>query len=135
MVGKIVSDCLRYVKYYFAALRGAMTLAEYVTKVMDEQGLNPSEVERRSGNNISDAQVRNIMNGTTTNPRLNSLLVLAEGLGVNPVDLFKAAAGIEEDMSAYHGFIPVGYFAPYSDASELWTTLHRYMRDASRKKK
>ena len=101
MVGKIVSDWLRYVKYYFAALRGAMTLAEYVTKVMDEQGLNPSDVERRTGNNISDAQVRNIMNGTTTNPRLNTLLVLAEGLGVNPVDLFKAAAGIEEDMSAY----------------------------------
>jgi transcriptional regulator with XRE-family HTH domain len=101
MVGKIVYDCLRYVKYYFAALRGAMTLAEYVTKVMDEQGLNPSDVERRAGNNISDAQVRNIMNGTTTNPRLNTLLVLAEGLGVNPVDLFKAAAGIEEDMSAY----------------------------------
>ena len=101
MVGKIVSDWLRYVKYYFAALRGAMTLAEYVTKVMDEQGLNPSDVERRTGNAISDAQVRNIMNGTTTNPRLNTLLVLAEGLGVNPVDLFKAAAGIEEDMSAY----------------------------------
>lgn len=40
-----------------------------------------------------------------------------------------------EDMSAYHGFIPVGYFAPYGDASELWTTLHQYMREASRKKK
>jgi transcriptional regulator with XRE-family HTH domain len=101
MVSKIVYDCLHYVKYYFAALRGAMTLAEYVTKVMDEQGLNPSDVERRTGNAISDAQVRNIMNGTTTNPRLNTLLVLAEGLGVNPVDLFKAAAGIEEEMSAY----------------------------------
>lgn len=40
-----------------------------------------------------------------------------------------------EEMSAYHGFIPVGYFAPYSDASELWTTLHQYMRDASHKKR
>ncbi len=39
-----------------------------------------------------------------------------------------------EDMSAYHDFIPVGYFAPYSDASELWTTLHQQMRDASHKK-
>jgi transcriptional regulator with XRE-family HTH domain len=78
-----------------------MTLAEYVTKVMTEQGLNPSEVERRSGKKITDAHVRNIMNGTTTNPRLNVLLALAEGLGVSPVDLFKAAAGIEEDLSAY----------------------------------
>jgi hypothetical protein len=66
-----------------------MTLAEYVTKVMDEQGLNPSDVERRTDNNIRDAQVRNIMNGTTTNPRFNTLLLLAEGLGVNPVDCLK----------------------------------------------
>src|ERR1700741_4602389 len=101
MVGKIVSDCLRYVKYYFAALRGAMTLAEYVTKVMDEQGLNPSDVERRTGNTIRHAQERNIMTGTTPNPRLNTLLILAEELGINPVDLFKAAAGIEKDVSAY----------------------------------
>jgi transcriptional regulator with XRE-family HTH domain len=78
-----------------------MTLAEYVTKVMDEQGLNPSEVERRSGKKITDAHVRNIKSGKTTNPRLDILLGLAEGLGVNPVDLFKAAAGIEEDLSAY----------------------------------
>lgn len=102
MVSEIVSDCFDYVKYYFAARWRAMTLAEYVTKVMDEQGLNPSAVERRSEKKITDAHVRNIMNGTTTNPRLNILLGLAEGLGVNPVDLFKAAAGIEEDLSAYH---------------------------------
>ena len=78
-----------------------MTLAEYVTQVMKEQDLKPGEVERKSGKKVTDSHVKNIMNGTTTNPTLNILLGLAEGLGVNPVDLFKAAAGIEEDLSAY----------------------------------
>lgn len=29
------------------------------------------------------------------------MLALAEGLGVDPVEVFKAAAGIQEDLSAY----------------------------------
>lgn len=78
-----------------------MTLAEYVTQVMDEQDLTPGDVERRSKKKVTDSHVKNIMNGSTTNPSLNVMLGLAEGLGVNPVDLFKAAANIEEDLSAY----------------------------------
>ena len=78
-----------------------MNLAEFVTKVMDEQGLTPGEVEKRSKKKVTDSHVKNIMNGVTTNPTLNIMLGLAEGLGVNPVDLFKAAANIQEDLSAY----------------------------------
>lgn len=78
-----------------------MTLAKYVSQVMDEQGLTPGDVERRSKKKVTDSHVKNIMNGITTNPSLNIILGLAEGLGVNPVDLFKAAANIEEDLSAY----------------------------------
>ena len=78
-----------------------MTLAEYVQKIMDEQRLKAADVERRSGNQITDSHVKNIVNGVTTNPSLKAMLGLAEGLGVDPVEVFKAAAGIQEDLSAY----------------------------------
>lgn len=78
-----------------------MTLAEYVTQVMEEQDLTPGDVERRSNKKVTDSHVKNIMSGSTTNPSLNIMLGLAAGLRVSPVDLFKAAANIEDDLSAY----------------------------------
>lgn len=71
-----------------------MTFAEYVQRVMDEKGLSALEVERRSKNKITDGHVKNILKGKTTNPTLKIMLGLAEGLGVDPVELFKFASSL-----------------------------------------
>jgi transcriptional regulator with XRE-family HTH domain len=71
-----------------------MGLAEYVKRVMDAKGLSASEVERKSANRITDGHVKNILSGKTTNPTLKVLLGLAEGLDVDPYEVFGAAAQI-----------------------------------------
>jgi transcriptional regulator with XRE-family HTH domain len=48
------------------------------------------------GNKITDTYVTNIVRGTSSNLTIEKLLALAEGLGVDKVELFKVAAGIEE---------------------------------------
>lgn len=72
-----------------------MKLSEYVQKVMDDKGLSALEVERRSNNKITDGHVQNIQKGKTTNLNQSTLLALAEGLGVDPVELFKVSAGLQ----------------------------------------
>jgi transcriptional regulator with XRE-family HTH domain len=75
------------------------TLSEYVNRVMEEKNIKALDVEARSieaGNKITDTYVTNIMRGTSSNLTIEKLLALAEGLGVDKVELFKVAAGIEE---------------------------------------
>lgn len=71
------------------------SLSEYVTRIMKEKNLWPTEVARRSKGAIGDSHVSNVMNGVTTNLTLERLKGLAVGLDVDPVELFKVAARIE----------------------------------------
>ena len=71
-----------------------MDLAEYVKRVMEEKGLSALAVERKSSNKITDGHVKNILSGKTTNPTLKILLGLAEGLDVDPYEVFGTAAQI-----------------------------------------
>src|SRR6266699_681822 len=67
-------------------------------------------------------------------PWSNILEVDQVHYGFRQVDGVRLRLPAGEEVSAFHDFIPVGYYAPYSNASELWTTLHQQMRDASHKK-
>jgi transcriptional regulator with XRE-family HTH domain len=67
------------------------TLAQYVTRIMKGRGLNPRDVEARSGKTIADAYVTKIMKGTATNPSILKLKSLAVGLGVDEDEVFKVA--------------------------------------------
>ena len=71
-----------------------MTLAEFVDLKMKEKGLTRLELERRSG--VTDSHIGAVLSGKTQNPSLNTLLALAKGLDVHPIEVFKAAAGVEE---------------------------------------
>lgn len=67
------------------------TLAEYVTRIMDEKGLKVADIERRSGGEIADSYITKIMRGTSKNPTIDKLKILAQGLGVDEDEIFQVA--------------------------------------------
>jgi transcriptional regulator with XRE-family HTH domain len=76
-----------------------MSLAEYVQRIMDEKGLKAGQVAKRSKGGIGDSHVTNIINGTTTNLTLERIKALALGLGVDPTEVFRAAIGVETELT------------------------------------
>jgi len=70
------------------------TLAEYVARILEERGLKPSDVEKRSGHQITDGYVNNILSGKQKNLSIDKLVALATGLGVAPQDILFAATGL-----------------------------------------
>lgn len=73
-----------------------MNLADFVRLKMKEKNLSALDIERNSGKMISDGYVANVLAGKADNPTLRILLGLAKGLDVHPVEVFKAAAEVEE---------------------------------------
>jgi transcriptional regulator with XRE-family HTH domain len=69
------------------------TLAQRVKRLMTERRLNAAEVAKRSGNAITDSYVDHLAVGRYTNLSVEKLKALAEGLGDDPVNLFRVAAG------------------------------------------
>ena|SRR5262245_33140900 len=73
-----------------------MTLAEYVSRVMDERNLIPAEVARRSQGSLTANYVSKIMHGDVQNPSIPKLKALAKAIGSNENDLLRVA-GVEFD--------------------------------------
>lgn len=67
------------------------TLSEYLDRVMRLKGLNPPDVQDSCG--IAESYIRRILSGTVTNLTVKTIATLAEGLEVDPVDLFVASYG------------------------------------------
>jgi transcriptional regulator with XRE-family HTH domain len=94
-IGEILNHCLRQCQSQNAGVsKPVETLAQYVTRIMQEKNLRPKDVERRSGDEIDDAYVIKIMKGITTNPSISKTQALAQGLGVDEDDLFRVARGL-----------------------------------------
>jgi transcriptional regulator with XRE-family HTH domain len=72
---------------------GMETLAQYLKRVMKQKNLGVRDVERNSGKKIHNSQVSKILNGVNTNPSLDTLLALAEGLQVHPSEMISALSG------------------------------------------
>ncbi|HLG17753.1 MAG TPA: helix-turn-helix transcriptional regulator [Blastocatellia bacterium] len=68
-------------------------LRSYVRRVMRQKGLTLRDIEHRSGERITDGYVSGIIAGTAKNPSVEKLKALADGLGVDVVELFNAACG------------------------------------------
>jgi transcriptional regulator with XRE-family HTH domain len=93
--GEILNHCLQQCQSQNAGVsKPVETLAQYVTRVMQEKKLRPKDVERRSGGEIDDAYVIKIMKGITTNPSISKTQALAQGLGVDEEELFRVARGL-----------------------------------------
>lgn len=68
-------------------------LATFVRETMKDKGLDPPTVARRSGDTISPAYVRQIVNRVQRNVSVDRLVGLARGLSVPVKEVMRAAAG------------------------------------------
>ena len=76
-----------------------MKLSDLVRLRMAEKGMNKVEVERKGG--LTDTTVSAVLSGTATNPTLKTLLGLATALEIDPVEIFKAAAEVDEPEDSW----------------------------------
>jgi transcriptional regulator with XRE-family HTH domain len=68
-------------------------LREYLQQFFDQTDLPKLLVEKRSGGKIKDSSIEDILNGRTKSISVEKLNALAEGLGVDAIELFKIASG------------------------------------------
>ena len=77
------------------------SLREHIARIMKEKGLRVRDIRRRSAGTITESYISEILKGVAANPSVEKLAALARGLGVDPVELFRAASGgsVGEDES------------------------------------
>jgi transcriptional regulator with XRE-family HTH domain len=68
-------------------------LRAYVRAVMEQKGLSEWQVEKRAKGKIKDSYVKDILSGKTKSISVEKLNALAEGLGVDGIELYRAASG------------------------------------------
>lgn len=78
-----------------------MDLATFVRLTMKEKNLSNVDIERNSDNMITDTYVATVLAGNAPNPTVRVLMGLAKGLDVHPIELFKAAASVEEPTDSW----------------------------------
>jgi hypothetical protein len=74
-------------------------LRELIERAIKEQKLSVAEIVRRSGGRIKDSYIFDIQSGKTKSISVQKLNALADGLGVNRVELYMLVSGIEEEES------------------------------------
>lgn len=84
---------------------GKENLADYVRRVIKQKQLKLREVERRSGDEITNGYISGIINGKISNVSVGKLKALAKGLEVDIYELFSAAMdeprGLADEVSSY----------------------------------
>jgi len=56
------------------------------------------EIRRNATAEITESYISGIVKGSSCNPSVRKLVALASGLGVDPVELFKVAAGLDHEQ-------------------------------------
>ena len=68
-------------------------LRQYIQQFLDQTGLPRLQIEKRSRGKIKDSTIEDILNGRTKSISVDKLNALAEGMGVDAIELFKVASG------------------------------------------
>ncbi|HEX5735277.1 MAG TPA: helix-turn-helix domain-containing protein [Blastocatellia bacterium] len=68
------------------------TLSQYLERVMRQKGLSPKDVARRCG--LTNSYIGRISKGQGKNLTVDTIVKLAQGLGVDAHEIFTAASGI-----------------------------------------
>jgi len=68
-------------------------LRAYLREVMDKKGLSEWQIEKRANGKIKDSYIADILSGKTKSISVEKLNALAEGLGVDGVELYRVASG------------------------------------------
>src|SRR5205085_5394779 len=71
------------------------TLGEYLDRMMRQRNLTPKELARRCA--VTDSYIGRVRKGTSDNLTVQTMVTLANGLEVNPHEIFTAASGIAPD--------------------------------------
>ena len=92
------------------------SLSLFVQRAMRQKNLSIRDIQSRAGgqDKIAASYISRIVNAKVTNLSVDKLIVLAEGLGVDPFELFAAASG--QDMRTGRGWV---------DAMELIDTMQQ----------
>jgi transcriptional regulator with XRE-family HTH domain len=69
------------------------TLSQYVRRVMKQKRMSARDIERNCGKKIDNSYISKIINGAVTNLTANAIIALAQGLEVNPHELFTVVSG------------------------------------------
>jgi hypothetical protein len=69
-------------------------LSRFVRDVMGSRKMTIHEVRANATTEITESYIIGIIKGSSCNPSVRKLVALASGLGVDPVELFKVAAGL-----------------------------------------
>ena len=84
-------------------------LSRYVKRVLKEKGFTLRDIEVRSGGEITDGYVADILRGAARNPSALKIKALARGLGVDAHELFDIACGpLELGESQQHNLYAAG---------------------------
>ena len=72
-------------------------LSRFVKQLMVSRQMTIHEIRRNATAEITESYISGIVKGSSCNPSVRKLVALASGLGVDPVDLFRVAAGLERE--------------------------------------
>jgi len=68
-------------------------LRAYIREVMEKKGLSEWQIEKRAKGKIKDSYVKDILSSKTKSISVEKLNALAEGLGIEGIDLYRVASG------------------------------------------
>lgn len=78
-----------------------MNLGDYINQLRREKGLTLRQLGKQSG--VSFVTIQDIENGKTKSPGLDSILKLADGLGIHYTRLVLAFKGVDPDSEEIKG--------------------------------
>jgi transcriptional regulator with XRE-family HTH domain len=70
-------------------------LSQFLQRVMKQKAMSARDIERKTGKKIDNSYISKILNGAVTNPSAKAMVLLAEGLGIDPHEVFTAVTGYE----------------------------------------
>lgn len=98
-------------------------LSRFVKELMASRQMTIHEVSNNAAAEITESYISGIIKGSSANPSVRKLLALASGLHVDPVELFKVAAGLSGSGEG----VPRPFRAP--DAPALVAIMRRIVSD------
>lgn len=80
----------------------AESFSHYLDRIMRDEGLSSYDVERRSGNGVSQTQVSRLQRGENKNPTTKTLAAIAKGIGRPEEEVFAVARGLTKQPDIKH---------------------------------
>jgi transcriptional regulator with XRE-family HTH domain len=79
-------------------------LSKFVRELVASRQMSIHEIRTNATGEITESYISGIVKGSSSNPSVRKLVALASGLGVDPVELFKVAAGLSGEEKSRSTF-------------------------------